>query len=79
MSIRHTATWVHGVSQCAKNQNRTCTHSTHFGNTTGLPIPVLNPRQLIKHEQLDYEMNDLHKSNRLQLKLVQMAHKILLS
>ena len=31
-----------------KNQNRTHTHDTCFGNTVGLPIPILKPtvRQL---------------------------------
>ena len=31
------------MSQCAKNQNCTHTHITHFGNTTGIPVPVRNP------------------------------------
>ena len=26
-----------------QNQNHTCTHGTHFENTTGFPLPVLNP------------------------------------
>jgi hypothetical protein len=33
---------VGGVAQCGKIQHCTCTHTTHFGNTTGLPIPVPN-------------------------------------
>jgi hypothetical protein len=32
-----------GVPQCAKNENRTHTRTTHFGNTAGLPAPVFNP------------------------------------
>jgi len=43
MNTCNTAVWVHGVSQCAKNQNCTHTHGTRFGNTTGLPVPVTNP------------------------------------
>ena len=39
MSIHDTVAWVHGVLQCAKNQN-----CTRFKSTAGLPIPVLNPR-----------------------------------
>ena len=34
---------VHGVLRCAKIQNRTRTRITRFGNTAGLPVPVLNP------------------------------------
>ena len=37
-----TTAWVRGMSWCAKNQNCTHTHETHFGNTAGLPTPVLN-------------------------------------
>ena len=44
MSTRDTAARVRGVSWCAKNQNRTRTHSTHFKSTAGLPAPILNPR-----------------------------------
>jgi hypothetical protein len=38
VNTRDTAVRVRGVSRCTKNQNR-----TRFGNTAGLPIPVLNP------------------------------------
>ena len=38
-----TAAQVCGVLQCGKNQNRTRTRVTRFGNTAGLPVPVLNP------------------------------------
>jgi hypothetical protein len=41
---RDTAVQVRGVLRCAKNQNCTHTHVTRFGNTAGLPVPVLNPR-----------------------------------
>jgi hypothetical protein len=34
-------------SSSAKNQNYTCTHDTHFGNTTGLPVPILNPSHFL--------------------------------
>ena len=40
MNTHDTVVQVCSVSQCAKNQN-----CTHFGNTTGLPILVLNPKQ----------------------------------
>jgi hypothetical protein len=43
VDTRDTAVQVRGVSQCAKNQNRTHTCDTRFGNTTGLPVPVTNP------------------------------------
>jgi hypothetical protein len=43
VNTRDTAVRVCGVSRCAKNQNRTRTRDTHFGNTTGLPVPVTNP------------------------------------
>jgi len=39
----NTVVRVHSVPWCAKIQNRTHTHSTRFGNTAGIPIPVLNP------------------------------------
>ena len=45
MSTHGTMARVRGVSWCAKNQNHTRTHSTHFKSTAGLPIPVLNPSQ----------------------------------
>ena len=32
-----------GVLWCAKNENHTHTHVTHFGSTTGLPTPMFNP------------------------------------
>ena len=40
---RDTALRVRGVSRSAKNQNRTRTRDTRFGNTAGKPVPVLNP------------------------------------
>ena len=42
-----TAVRVHGVSQSAKNPNHICTCDTHFGNTAGLPVPVLNPTLVV--------------------------------
>jgi hypothetical protein len=33
-----------GMPRCAKNENRTHTLSTRFGNTVGLPTPVFNPK-----------------------------------
>ena len=36
---------VHGVLWCAKIQNHTRTCGTHFGNTVGIPIPILNPTE----------------------------------
>ena len=46
VNTRDTAVRVRGVSRCTKNQNRTRTRGTRFGNTAGLPVPVLNPRGL---------------------------------
>jgi hypothetical protein len=36
--------WVCSVVQCAKIQYCTHTHVTCFGNTMGLPVPVLNTK-----------------------------------
>ena len=44
MNTRDTAVRVCGMLRCAKICYRTRTHATRFLNTTGLPIPVLNPR-----------------------------------
>ena len=41
MNTHDTTVQVCGVLQCAKNQNCTC-----FGNTAGLPVPMLNPTGL---------------------------------
>ena len=38
-----TPQYGYSVLWCAKIQNCTCTCGTHFGNTVGIPIPVLNP------------------------------------
>ena len=46
MHTRDTAVRVRGVSRCAKNPNRTRTRVTHFGNTAGLAVPVLNPNYI---------------------------------
>ena len=43
VNTHDTAIWVHSVLWCAKNQNCTHTHDTHFRFTTGLPVPVFNP------------------------------------
>ena len=52
-----TAVRVRGVSQFAKNQNRTYTRRTRLGNTAGLPVPVLNPRQTqVSNHQLPYKL-----------------------
>ena len=39
---RDTAVWVHGVTWCDKIKYR----DTRFGNSTGLPAPVLHPRSI---------------------------------
>ena len=39
-NTRNTMVWVRGVSQCFKIQN-----CTHFGNTVGLTVPMLNANQ----------------------------------
>ena len=38
-----TPRYRYGVPQCAKIQYRTHTCVTHFGNTTGIPVPMQNP------------------------------------
>ena len=43
MNTRNTTVRVHGILRCAKVYYCTCTHVTHFKNTAGLPVPVLNP------------------------------------
>ena len=43
MNTHDTAVQVCGTPQCAKVHYRTRTHATRFGNTMGLPIPILNP------------------------------------
>src|ERR1700736_1964689 len=60
MSTRDTTARVRGVSRCAKNQHRTCTRVTHFGNTAGLPVPVLNPTHSSEHISLQRLHNCLH-------------------
>jgi len=32
-------------TRCAKIQYRTRTRGTRFGNTAGLPVPMLNPKK----------------------------------
>lgn len=44
MNTHNTVVQVRSVPRCAKNQDHTHTCDTHFGNTMGLPIPVLNPK-----------------------------------
>lgn len=39
----NTIVWVRDVLWCAKTYYHTCTHATHFGNTAGFSVPVLNP------------------------------------
>ena len=43
MNTHDTVAWVCGVLWCAKNPNRTHTCDTRFGNTAGLPVPILKP------------------------------------
>ena len=43
---REPTVWVHGVPQCAEIYYRTRTHATHFGNTAGFSVPVLNPNPI---------------------------------
>lgn len=40
----NTAVWVCSMARSANIHYRTHTRGTHFGNTTGLHTPVLNPR-----------------------------------
>ena len=42
MNTCDTVVQVCGMLWCAKNQNHTCTWDTHFGNTAGLTVPMLN-------------------------------------
>ena len=43
MDTRDTVVRVHGMSRCAKYQNRTRTRGTCDPITTGIPVPVTNP------------------------------------
>ena len=43
MNTCDTAVRVRGMLRCAKICYRTRTCATHFLNTAGLPVPVLNP------------------------------------
>ena len=43
---RDTAVRVRGVTRCDKIKYRTCTCDTRFGNSAGLPAPVLHPTNL---------------------------------
>ena len=42
-NTHNTTVRVRGISQCAKNQNRTHTRDTHDLITAGFPVPVPNP------------------------------------
>ena len=55
MNTHDTTVQVHGVLQCAENQNCTCTHDTCFGFTMGLTIPMFNPRSASEHVQGDHK------------------------
>ena len=48
--------------RCAKNQNCTHTHETCFGNTAGLPTPVLNANQPKQSIQPGYPHTQLAMS-----------------
>ena len=43
MDTRDTVVRVHGMSRCAKYQNRTRTRGTRDPITAGIPVPVTNP------------------------------------
>ena len=43
MDTRDTVVRVHGMSRCAKYQNRTRTRGTRDPITVGIPVPVTNP------------------------------------
>ena len=44
VNTRYTTVRVRSVLRYAKVQHCTCTRGTHFGNTSGKPVPVQNPR-----------------------------------
>jgi hypothetical protein len=69
VSTRHTAAWVRGVSRCAKNQNRTRTRDTRFGNTAGLPIPVFNPNKGYTQDEQSKSPSTLHHMERVNYKI----------
>ena len=50
MHTRDTVVRVCSVLHCAKNQNCTRTCDTCFGDATGLPVPVLNPTDIMSSE-----------------------------
>ena len=43
--------WVRSMLQCAKIYYCTHTHATHFGNTTGFSVPVLNPTKSLSSQR----------------------------
>ena len=63
---------LHSVLQCAKIQNCTHTCGTHFGNTAGIPIPILNPR----HELHDVDVLFWKDTNKWGFSCTIMAHSL---
>ena len=51
VSTRNTAVRVCGMLRYAKIEYRTRTRDTRFGNTAGLPVPVLNPKRVLSSLQ----------------------------
>ena len=51
MDTRDTVVRVHGMSGCVKYQNRTRTRGTRDPITTGIPIPMPNPREVLSYDQ----------------------------
>ena len=65
MCTHDTAVQVCSILQCAKIQDHIHTHNTCFGNTTGLPISVLNPTHTLpklREATLCMVMHDLNKA-----------------
>lgn len=46
MNTCNTVGMGYSVLQCVKIQYCTHTHSTRFGNTVGISVPVLNPKYI---------------------------------
>ena len=57
MHTRDTAGTGHGVPRCAKVDYHTRTRTTHFGNTTGFSIPMLNPKCKIRDTLAHFKAN----------------------
>ena len=67
--------WVHSVLWCAKIQNHIHTCGTHFGNTAGIPIPVLNPSEA-EAELEGLRMQEHHQAMKYFIKFQQLAARI---